>query len=62
MKQKLLCDGSVTLEECSEVIKNMKLNKNPGLDGLTVEFYKMFQEMLKYVLVKVYDKGHEDNL
>ena len=57
-----MCDGSVTLEECSEAIKNMKLNKSPGLDGLTVEFYKTFREKLKYLLVKVYNKGHEDNL
>ena len=57
-----MCDGSVTLEECSEAITNMKLNKSPGLDGLTVEFYKTFWEKLKYLLVKVYNKGHEDNL
>ena len=34
-KEKLDCDGEVTDTECSEAIGNMKLNKSPGLDGLT---------------------------
>jgi hypothetical protein len=34
----------------SEAIGNMKLNKYPGLDGLTVEFYRAFWEKLKIVL------------
>ena len=33
-----ICDGKVTEEECSNAINNMKSNKAPGLDGLTVEF------------------------
>ena len=37
-KEKLDCDGEVTDTECSEAIGNMKLNKSPGLNGLTVEF------------------------
>ena len=31
-----ICDGKVTEEECSNAINNMKSNKAPGLDGLTV--------------------------
>jgi hypothetical protein len=37
-----ICDGKVTEEECSKAINNMKSNKAPGLDGLTVEFYREF--------------------
>ena len=37
-KEKLECDGEVTDTECSEAIENVKLNKSPGLDGLTVAF------------------------
>ena len=37
-----ICDGKVTEEECSNAINNMKSNKAPGLDGLTVEFYREF--------------------
>jgi hypothetical protein len=34
-----ICDGKITKAECSNAINNMKSNKAPGLDGLTVEFY-----------------------
>jgi hypothetical protein len=49
-KEKLDCDGEVTDTKFSEAIGNMKLNKYPGLDGLTVEFYRAFWEKLKIVL------------
>ena len=38
LKQK--CEGEITIEECKNDIFKMKLNKAPGLDGLSVEFYK----------------------
>ena len=31
----------------------MKLNKAPGIDGLTVEFYRTFWPFLKHFAVKV---------
>jgi hypothetical protein len=37
-----ICEGHLTLQECSEALHSMKLNKSPGLDGLTVEFYLKF--------------------
>ena len=37
-KETLDCDEEVTDTEYSEAIGNMKLNKSPGLNGLTVEF------------------------
>ena len=45
-----LCEGIVTLNECYEAIKKMKLNKAPGCDGLTVEFYKFFWEEIKQIV------------
>ena len=39
---KLICDGKITVEECTYGIFKMKLNKSPGLDGLTVEFIDVF--------------------
>jgi hypothetical protein len=32
----------------------MKLNKAPGIDGLTVEFYRTFWPFLKHFAVKVH--------
>ncbi len=34
-----LCDRPITLTEV-ESIKNLKVNKSPGVDGLTSEFYQ----------------------
>ena len=33
------CEGRINQGECIEVLKEMKLNKSPGNDGLSVEFY-----------------------
>ena len=33
----------------------MKLNKGPGIDGLTVEFYRTFWPFLKHFAVKVFN-------
>ena len=40
----------------------MKLNKSPGLDGLTVEFYRAFWEKLKTILTYIYNKSHNGAL
>ena len=43
----------------------MKLNKAPGLDGLSVEFYRKFWNSLKKLVTKVsnfnYERGHLSN-
>ena len=45
-------EGPLDMNEVFEVIKNMKNNKSPGLDGFTVEFMKFFWNYLKYFLVR----------
>lgn len=40
----------------------MKLNKSPGLDGLTVEFYQTFWDKIKTFLVEVLNKGYDKKL
>jgi hypothetical protein len=37
-----VCDGQLSVEECTEAIFKMKLNKSPGIDVLTVELYDIF--------------------
>ena len=41
-------EGPLSMEEVFEVIKNMKNNNSPGLDGFTVEFIKFFWHYLKH--------------
>lgn len=44
----------ITEEEILEVIKQMKLNKSPGLDGFTAIFYKKLQEELIPILKELF--------
>ena len=37
--QKMSCEGNITYEEVQEIIKDMKNEKTPGIDGFPVEFY-----------------------
>ena len=47
-----LCEGKLTHGECWEALKQMKLNKTPGNDGLSVEFYLLFWPILGDVVVE----------
>lgn len=44
------CEHFPTLQECAEVVNGMKNNKSPGIDGLPVEFYKMFWKNIRNFL------------
>jgi hypothetical protein len=37
-----ICEGPLTLEECTEALKHLKLNKSPGMARLSIEFYRHF--------------------
>ena len=41
------CEGHITEVECINALKNMKNQKSPGSDGITVEFYKLFWNDVK---------------
>ena len=61
------CEGEITIEECTNgnAIFKMKLNKAPGLDGLSVELYRKVWNSLKKLVTKVfnfnYERGHLSN-
>ena len=50
-KEQLICEGLLTIEECSEALKNMKSNKSPGSDGLPKEFYVTFWDNIKHMVI-----------
>lgn len=54
---KNICEGLISKDECSSVIKHMKNNKSPGLDGLPIEFYKAFWSEIGDLLVQVYNES-----
>ena len=41
-QQKIEIDQPFTFQEYTEAMKSMASNKAPGIDGLSVEFYKLF--------------------
>ena len=43
-------EGEIKLKELSDALKNMKNEKSPGLDGFTVEFFKIFWTDLKFFI------------
>ena len=50
-----LCEGDLTIEECSKALSNMPSAKSPGVDGLPAEFYRRFWTLLGPDLVDVYN-------
>ena len=49
-----LLDNTITLDECSSVIKTLSLNKTPGNDGIPIEFYITFWEEVGQILIDSY--------
>ena len=53
------CEGLLKTEELSSALNQMALNKSPGLDGLTSNFYKHFWPMIGATLTTVYNHAFE---
>ena len=41
-KERDSIEGQICYAECKDVLKKLKSNKSPGLDGIPCEFYKVF--------------------
>ena len=53
--ESLSCDGPISLEELAESVKSLSLNKSPGPDGFTLEFYLKFWHLLAPLLCRLYN-------
>ena len=49
----------MNLDELYKALQKMKRNKTPGPDGLTVEFYQMYWDVIKNDLIEVYQHSFE---
>ena len=60
-----VCEGKLTVSECFKSLQLFQNNKSPGNDGLTVEFYKAFSNVLGEFMVNSlndsYDRGELSN-
>ena len=60
---KQMCDEAINEKECETVLRYMKDNKSPGIDGIPVEFYKTFWSYISHFLIEVYNESlHEGEL
>ena len=49
-EQRELCEGPLTVSECTAAVKELQNGKSPGSDGLPSEFYKFFWNDIKYLV------------
>ena len=52
------CEGRIRNDECLEVLKDMKFNKSPGNDGLTVEFYNTFWPIVGGIVIDALNEAY----
>ncbi len=56
------CEGLFTNNECLCAINNMKRNKSPGLDGLSIEFYDKFWPLIGDFMVDVFNESYKNGM
>lgn len=59
-KEKDILEGKISECECVEAIKYMKVNKSPGSDGIPIEFYEIFWEDLKCLLIESLNAAYQN--
>ena len=55
------CEGIITVRECLSTLNEIKGNKAPGNDGLSVEFYLTFLPVLGDLVLDAFNEAYELN-
>lgn len=50
-----MCDSNIAEDEIYKAMSSMSKNKNPGPDGITIEFYVKFGNQLRQILFKLFE-------
>ena len=58
--EKECCDAPITIEECTDVLETFSKSKSPGNDGLTIEFYSKFWNIIADPLIKSYNSAYRE--
>lgn len=56
INQQASCDTAIDIEQLTKSLNEMSKNKSPGFDGLTVEFYKKFWNLLGPLFAEVVEE------
>ena len=51
-QQRLSCEGKITSNECAKALETFQLNKAPGNDGISIEFYKTFWSLISEPFIR----------
>ena len=54
-------EGILTYDECKQVLETFQNDKPPDEDSFTIEFYKLFFELLGHNLVESFNEAYETN-
>lgn len=54
------CDADITINELDKAVECLSLNKSPGCDGLTSDFYKHFWNLLREPLFYMVKEATEN--
>lgn len=55
VSDKLICEQDIMTTDIDKAIDQLSVNKSPGSDGLTTNFYKVFKKILSPILLQVFD-------
>ena len=55
-------NGPITITELSSIVKNMKNNKTPGIDGFPADFFKVFWKDLKTYVVRALNESYRGGI
>ena len=61
-EDKNFCEENISEEEILTVLKRLKKNKAPGLDGIPVEFYLQFWNIIGSIVQKVYQQAYNQGI
>ena len=60
-ENKLNLEGNISEQEIANAIKSTANNKAPGLDGLPIEFYKIFWGDIKFYFMQSINQSYQQN-